>query len=459
MFIVISLVVLAISALLFSRVAGSLAPTKINMISWIFYFELIAFSFIASVLVINGWDNHYIINQVQSEARFFGWLAVQYTMVAMPLGMLVAVYLSGVKNTGVLFQRYISAPIHNTLSRRDSFIRLPLYALSFIALLSVLYTFYSLGELPLWAAVAGGDALSLAVARVDASLGFTGNVYVRNILGSTLTPILAYVSFGYLKQTGSLRDRTWFYVMVVASFFILTYDLSKAPIVFFAIGFLFYRVLTGGGVSRLVFYWFGCLALFMLVVSYWLVGKVTDPAILFSHNSGIMGRIILSQAAGTYYAFEHFPGTQVFLGFSSLSSLIADMTGFPFSDRAARIMMTIFNPVGVEEGSVAVMNSLFIAEAWANFGLIGVLIAPIYVGLFIQALFLFFLKSKKTPVLLGVFVYLSLRVPVTGGFNDFIYARSLMSIAFIFVNVYLIAVLLKVVSRKVREGRVEAAKA
>ena len=458
MFILVSLVVLAISALLFRRVAGSLAPTRINMISWIFYFELLAQSFIASVLVVNGWDNHYIISGVQSEARLFGWLAVQYTMIAMPVGMLVAMYLNGLRSNRALFERYVSLPIQNTLSPRDSFIRLPLYALSAASLSSVLYTFYSLGEIPLWTAISGGDAVSLAIARVDASLGFGGNVYIRNLLGITLTPILAFVSFGYFKQTGSLRDRTWFYAMLVASIFILTYDLSKAPIVVFALGFLVFRVLAGG-VSRIVFYWFGVFALLLLVATYWLIGKVTDPAILFSYNSGILGRVILSQSAGTYFAFEHFPATQEFLGFSSLSSLITQMIGLPPSERAARIMMMIFNPAGVEEGSVAVMNSLFIAEAWANFGLIGVLVAPVYVGIFIQLLFLFFLRSKKTPALLGIFVYLSLRLPVTGGFNDFIYAPGLVNIAFMFVSVYLAAVLLKVASRKARAARLAEANA
>lgn len=459
MFLLISLAVLSVSVALFSRVAGSLAPTRINMISWIFYFELVAQSFVGSVLVVNGWDNHYIISRVHAESRFLGWLAVQYTMIAMPLGMLLAVYMSGLKNNRSLFRGYISRPIQNMLSRRDSFVRLPLYGLSLVSLLSVLYTFHSLGEIPLLTALAGGDAIGLAVARVDASLGFTGNVYVRNLLGITLAPILAYVAFGYFRQTGALRDRLWFYIMLVAALFILTYDLSKAPVVIFLLGFLFFRVLADGGVSRMLFVWFGCLALIVLVVSYWLVGKVTDPAVLFSYNSGIPGRILLSQAAGIFYAFEHFPGTREFLGFSSLSSLFSDLMGFAPSERAARIMMMIFNPVGVEEGEVAVMNSLFIAEAWANFGWVGVLMAPIYVGIFVQALFLFFLRSKKTPVLLGIFTYLSLRLPVTGGFNDFIYAPGWMNIIFVFVSVYLIAVLLMVVRRKGVSGRAAAAQA
>ena len=453
MFVLVSIAILIISALLFRKVAGSLSPTRINMISWIFYFELVAQSFIGSVMVINGWDNHYILGRVQEEARLYGWMAVQYTMVAMPLGMLLATYLNGLKSNRLLFSRYISQPMCSAVSPRDSYVRLPLYALSLASLLAVLYTFYSLGEVPLLTAIAGGDAPSLAMVRADASLGFTGNIYIRNLLGLLLTPILAFVSFAYFRETAALQDRIWFYVMLAASFFILTYDLSKAPIVIFALGFLFFRVLADGQVSKFVFYLFGCLAFLMLVTGYWLVMKVTDPAVLFSLNSGIGGRIFLSQISGMFYAFEQFPAAVEFIGFSSLSSFLSDALGFTDSERAAIIIAKIFNPAGAQEGLPIVMNSLFVAEAWANFGLIGVLIAPIYVGIFIQALFLFFLRSKKTPVLVGVFAYLSLRLPVTGGFNDFIYAPGLATIAFIVVTVYLIAITLKIGARKSRTRR------
>ena len=453
MFLLASALVLAVSTWLFSRVAGSLAPTRINMISWIFFFELIMQSFVASVLVINSWDNHYVISQVGAEARFRGWLAVQYTMIAMPLGMMLVVYLNGMSTNSAPFHRYLSQPIESMLSRRDSFVRLPLYGLSIVALLSVAYTFAAIGSVPLASVIAGGDALSLAITRVDASLGFTGNVYVRNFFAYMLTPILAYVSYGYFRQTGSLRDRFWFFAMLVGAFFILTYDLSKAPIVLFALGFLFFHVLADGGVSRRMFFLFGVLAVLLVVAGYAFIGKVTDPLALFSYNSGIGGRILLSQASGTYYAFEHFPASREFIGISSLSGLLNDIFGVQSSDRSSRIIMTIFNPTGVEEGSAAVMNSLFVAEAWANFGLLGVLIAPVYVGIFLQVVFMLFLKARKTPIVLGTFAYLSPRMPVTGGFNDFMYAPGLMTIAFMFVTIYLVAVMLRVISRKMRVAR------
>ena len=450
MFTLISALVLVASVLLFRQVAGSLAPTRINMISWVFYFELLAMSFVGSVLVINGLDNHYILGRVGAEARFHGWLAVQYSMIAMPLGMLLAVKLNGLRNNRGLFEQYVAQPIVPAISPRDSFIRLPLYALSAASLLAVLYTFYSLGEFPLLKAIAGGDALSLAVARVDASVGFQGNIYVRNLLGLMLTPLLAFISYGYFKYTGCLRDRVWFYTMLVASLLILTYDLSKAPVVIFSIGFLFLRVLMVGRVRRGLFVVFGCLALLLLVAGYLIVGKVTDPSVLFSYNSGIGGRILLSQVAGTFFAFEHFPDTQEFIGVSSLSSLLSQFLGIADSERAGPMMMAIFDPDGVEDGSVSVMNSLFVAEAWANFGLMGVLIAPFYVGVFIQALFLLFLRSRKTPVLLGIYTYLAMRMPVTGGFNEFIYWPGLAIIIFVFVSVYLAATTLRAAVRKRR---------
>ena len=453
MFILISLIVLAVSTLLFRRVAGSLAPTKINMISWIFYFELVAQSFIGSVLAVKGWDGHYIVGRVQPQARLYGWMAVQYTMIAMPLGMLLVLYLNGLRSNRLLFQRYTSQPMCSAVSPKDSYIRLPLYALSSISVLAVLYTFYSLGGVPLLSAIAGGDPLSLAITRVEASLGFDGNVYVRNLFGILLTPILAFISYGYCKQTGSLRDRIWFYTMLVTSFFILTYDLSKAPVIVFALGFLFFRVFSGDRVSRSMLLIFGGLALSILLISYWLIMRETGLAVLFAYNSGIGGRILLSQIAGTFFAFEHFPASHGFIGFTSMSSYLSDALGYADSDRAAILMAKIFNPAGGESGSLAVMNSLFIAEAWANFGLVGVLIAPFYVGIFIQVLFLFFLRSKKTPVLIGVYAYFSLRLPVTGGFNDFIYSPGLATIAFLVVTIYLVAITLRVAVRKVRMVR------
>lgn len=445
MFLSISLITLLLSFFLFKAVAGSLALTKINLISWIFYYNLIIQSFIASVLIINNWDNHYIINTLEYEARLYGWMAVQYTMLALPFGMLIAVYLNGFSSNRAIFYYYINQPIQTTMSPNDSYVRYPLYILSIIAVFSVVYTLSMLNTNPLMAVFSGFDAESLAGLRQDASRQFSGNIYVRNIFAIGLTPILAYIAFSYWKLTQSRKDFLWFMSMFVASFFIKTYDLSKAPFIFFILGFLFLYVLIQGEVSKKLFLFFACIALILILLAYYLVMDSANLVELFSYNTGIGGRVFLTQAAGTYFAFEHFPSSSPFIGFASFSSFISDILGLPQSERAARIMMTIFHPSSVEAGLAGVMNSLFIAEAWANFGLMGVVISPIYVGFIVQLLFLFFLKSRKTPIMLGLFTYFSCSLPITGGINDFVYNAGIIITIAIFATVYIIGLFLKTI--------------
>lgn len=444
-FLAASLLTIIFSILLFRRVIGSFDLKKINMISWIFYYSLIGQTFIASILVILKLDEHYVISRVSDDARLYGWLVVQYTMVALPLGMILGQMMFGLKSNKKIFQSYINLPISGSVSEGDSSIKIVLYFLSFLSISSVAYTLMLLPTNPLFAAFSGFDALALAGLRQEASREFAGNVYVRNIFAIGLTPVMTYIAYSYWKKDRKLLDGAWFILMFIAAFFILTYDLSKSPFVIFLVGFLFLNVVVNGGVSARVFNYFIVVAFVLIVGAYYLVMDVMDVmdfSVLFSFRTGIGGRVFFGQAAGTYFAFEHFPRTENFIGFGSLSSFLSGVNG-GYSERMARILMTIFNPEAVENGLAGVMNTLFMAEAWANFGLVGVILAPFYVGLVVQALFTYFLKSKKTPIKLGLLANCSLGIPIMGGFNDFIYNPGALLIASIFGLVLLMGYIFK----------------
>ena len=85
--------------------------------------------------------------------------------------------------------------------------------------------------------------------------------------------------------------------------------------------------------------------------------------------------------------------------------------------------------------------------AWANFGICGVIVAPLYVGFLIQSLDLFFLKSKKTPFLLALFVSFSIKGSITGGFNSYFYNINLFFLLFVFLGVYGLAFCIKLAKR------------
>lgn len=443
MYTIISIATLIISIYFFKKVSGSLSLTKLNMISWIFYVPLILQSFVASVIIINGWDDHYILNSVGPDVRMYGWIATQYTLLALPLGMLLSLWLVGLKTNKKTFSNFTNKPIVSSLSKRDTFVKLPLHIVSVLSVGAVAYTFYTIGYIPFFQVFSGSDDLALSLMRQEVHREFPGNVYVRNVLALTLSPLLSYVAYSYWRKTSSKIDFYWFAVLFVSSVFIVTYNLAKAPLIYYFLGFVFLKVLIDGRI-KLKYLLFSFASFFVLIVILYLtVTSVTDASILFSINSGIGGRVFLSQAAGLYLSFAYFPSYNDFIGLGSLSSLLSSAFGIDYIDRSARIVMALFRPSAVEEGVAGVMNSLFIGEAWANFGLFGVIFAPIYVGFFIQTLFLFFLKSRKTPILLGSFAYFSYRMPITGGVNDFFYNPGMIIILFIFLNIYFLSLLLK----------------
>lgn len=450
MYYFISFIVLITSFFLFRKNSGTMAFNKINMISYIFYVQMFLMSFLGSLLVVNKIDNHYLINRLSSESsRYYGWLAVNYSMIAMPLGMLLATFLLKERNVKELLSRYGTRNVESIVSKNDSYLRWVLLLLSFISMVSVVYTFYSIGSMPVLSLLSGESSKFLARLRIEASFEFGGNIYIRNLFAIALTPILSYISFGYYKMTKSRFDLLWFLTMLCFSLLISTYSLAKSPLLTYLLGFFLLKILIDGKVSRRVIVFSGISLLSLLIFLYMSImgsGLESVPNLFLKFNEGIPGRILLSQSAGTFFSFDVFPAQNDFLGFSSFSNFISEIFSIGKSDRSARIIMSIVMPSAIEDGTGGVINSLFVGEAWANFGLIGVLLAPFWVGFVIQWSYLIILRTKKTPILLALMVYLTLKWPITGGFNDFIYNAGIMTMFLIFSAIIFFSISLRVVN-------------
>ncbi|SDD94567.1 oligosaccharide repeat unit polymerase [Riemerella columbipharyngis] len=437
MYLFISILVLILSYFLFKKASGSLSLTKLNMISWIFYYNIIMQSFIAAILVVNKWDNHYLISRItRDDTRFNGWIAVMYTSMALPIGMILMnkILSANPKN---LLDKYQKSSLVPLVSKYDSYIKYPLFLLSSLSIIAVLYTFANLREIPILKAFSGASAYDLAVYRELASRRFQGNEIFRNIFAISLTPLLCFIYCAYYRCTKKKIDLHMFYIMFIFTFLILTYDLEKSPIINFLIGFVFFKVLVDRDLSKKMLYIYGAGVFIILVFMYVLVMQSGDIYSLFSnYNAGILGRIFLTQSAGTYLMFDIFPRVHDFIGFNSVSSFIASLSGDEVSDRAARIVMSYIRHGNLE--GAGVVNSLFVGEAWANFGWTGVLLSPLYVGAVVQFLYIKLLKSKKTPLFLGVLVYFSYKSSITGGFNDYIYNVGyfilFIMIAFVYIS-------------------------
>ena len=427
-----------------------MALNRLNMPSYIFYVQLLAMSFLGSILIVNRIDNHYLINKLAYDSsRFYGWLAIMYSMIGVPCGMLAAGMFFKNHDMKKLFDSYSKRKVQPLLSKKDSYLKACVLFLSIISVFSVVYTFKSIGSVPIMSLFRGESAQFLAKLRIDSERGFQGNVYIRNIFAIALTPILSYIAFAYYKMTKSKLDMLWFLIMLTAGVMISTFSLAKSPLIFYLFGFLLLKILIDGEVSKKLFVFAGCALVGILVVAYVsMMGLDVDKiyTLFLSPNSGITGRILLSQSAGTFFSFDIFPARHDFLGFSTFSNFISEIFAMPKNDRSARIIMSIIMPSAIEEGTGGVINSLFIGEAWANFGLAGVVFAPFWVGFVIQWSYILLLKAEKTPLFLALIVYLTMKWPVTGGFNDFIYNAGIVTMLFIFLVIVSSALMLRMIN-------------
>jgi hypothetical protein len=421
-YLLLSTIVLFLSYYLFKKVSGSLKLTQLNMISWIFYFNLLLQMFLSSILIVNNLDDHYIINKISNvNSILYGYMAIQYTMISMPFGMLCAVYLFGYKHNRNIFQKYMYDDIRPLLTIKDSYIRYPLYLISILCILSVLYVLFKLEKIPLIEIMQGAGVEALGILRQDNSRNFQGNIYIRNILAIGFTPIVSYIAYAYYKLTKSKFDLIWFLILVFFTFLIFTYDIAKSPFIFYLFGFLFLNILINGSIKKSTLFIFMGAILITLIGVYVVVSGLTEISSFVSINSGIFGRILFGQSVGVYAALDIFPNQVDFIGSSSISQFMNSLFDANNSERSSRIIMEHMFSSKIKAGTAGAMSSLFIAEAWANFGLIGLLISPFYVGFLIQLLYLILLKLPKTPLFLGFFTYFSYRSAVAGGFNEYLY--------------------------------------
>lgn len=153
----------------------------------------------------------------------------------------------------------------------------------------------------------------------------------------------------------------------------------------------------------------------------------------------------MTQVAGLPLHFEVFPNRVSFLRGGSFPAWMSNSVFGVEHVRSARVLVQVYNPRGIEAGTAGGINTLFMGEAWANFGWIGFLIAPIVVGTVVQFIHNLLVSLPKTPLSVGLMGYYMFRLGITGGFVGFVWNATWLVLAVIvMVGLYSRQVLLAI---------------
>ncbi|WP_316570468.1 O-antigen polymerase [Neobacillus sp. YIM B06451] len=436
LFLLIWLVVLSGSIYFFTRASGSLSLLKPNMNSIIFYYSFFISSYIGALLIAMGVDDYYMINRMVFDYnRYVGFFAISFVMIVFPLVMYLVGRLAGFdakKEYNAYLEKEVELPF---AGRKDFF--LIFLGLSLVSLAAIAYTMLKTTHIPILDLVLNRSGLSPGELRISAQRNFGGNVLIRNIFAIALTPMLSLVAYVYAARTKDPKWQVLFAVLFCGAVLINVYDLAKSPIFFYIIMFMLLMLYIG----KLRFTWgrllaWGSLGAVLLVGMYIVIQGVTNIDAYLSYNSGPIGRMIFAQIAPTFLHFDTFNEARPFLEGRSLPSSLIGLFDID-QVRSARLVMERVFPEKVEQGTAGVLNTLFIAEAYANFGMLGVIAGTVYIATLVQALYIVFLRLPKNPVFLCLFIYFTVNIPRTlvGGFADFLFNPIWIMITVLFVGI------------------------
>ena len=429
-----TLLVFLISTKLFTYAAGSLKFTKMNMISALYYY-IMFFNLIGASLIFVGFRDHYLIRKLASEETIDKtYYALAYCVITFPVVLIVMKKIMGLFIRKREIHTFVQDSIHYNGNMTG--IQTAVLLLMVVCTMATIYVFVNLGYIPIVSMFTGGN---LDVLRQSGNRNFAGNQYIKNLLMSSLTPFVSYIAYIYYRTTKKGLWGVMFAYMALLSVIVLTYDFAKTPIITYLLGIYLMEVVLGNVTSNKRFKKLVFSAILLLLFFYVIVFGAGNS--LFSIYTGPIGRIIFTQIATLFLHMEAFPLHHPFLNGGSFNGWMSFVFPAAANIRSGRVVMTIFNPQGIEANTAGVMNTVFIGEAYANFGIMGIIIAPIVFGIII-GFFAYLLPGlKKTPFSVLFYVQLSLLYIsiVEGGFVDIFYSASIVFYLLLTILLYVIS--------------------
>jgi oligosaccharide repeat unit polymerase len=152
---------------------------------------------------------------------------------------------------------------------------------------------------------------------------------------------------------------------------------------------------------------------------------------VFSAFGSIFSRALAGSVQPAYHYLEFFPQHQEFLMGRSFPNPGGILPIEPY--RMTVEVMNWVNPN--DKGIVGSMPTVFWAEAYANFGILGVVFVPFMIGVVLYAVYYLIDKIENTPLKIGFFVWLMQHFQTLSktGFSGFLIDFYLIMLTFILI--------------------------
>lgn len=438
---------------LFKISAGSLNPLKINILSLSYYF-IMTTSVFGACLTSLGYTEHYTYNMMRSP-DFYSDISAFFVAVAFMIMPLVSiVFFKAIRfQSKSEYNNYLKKEV--TIQHSDIYLVVTIIfaMVTFIPFCAMLK---QIGYVPLIKIITN-TSFDFAKARHhNVSLEIWGIAMIKSIVVQQIIPILSYIAFAFFLSS---KNKFWgilFIFLVLECIVIKTYDFSKLPVIMYFSVIILILIIYYGGIKLKTAAAFSSSSLLLMVLLYRAVGY--RHSFLDIYN-GILGRTLFTNFGNTAMHFEGFSLFFKPLYGRSMYPTILRLLGVDtdLHLRSGQIIMELYNQSAIYDGVAGVMNCFYIGEAYANWGIPGVILGIIWVSILLSSVFVIFTRIKKTPITIVFFALFTQQMVSTmnGGFIDYIYNATYIIYVFILVfYLNLPKLLYKFGNLKVKRGRI-----
>lgn len=414
----------------------TLCITKLNYFSFLFFFNISVLSFVGVFLVLGGWNKDDVIYIIDDQFKYWGAFVIFSCLALFAISLKATSFFLGIDKKYVL--SFSSSPL-DTVCRGLSFF---LVSLSLVVLLSVIYFFSSLEVIPI-IEIVKSKGLLVTEASLLRTLAVFELPLVMNFIRLACSPLCQVLYFYFLAEFLISKKKSVLALAICqffCSFMMLIYGGDKAPVVLFLFGHIFFFVLFHGKVGKkiiLVSTLVACASMFILYFA-------TMRGLGSSVHQAFVNRLFVSQISGSFLSFQHYDNIEPFIGGASQNASLFKLFDLESSLRACERLVEYYFNNSYKNGYFKNINSLFVQEAWANYGIIGLVISPVWVAFLFALnykLVTFFGKNSLSIACLTFFSYEN--TSFSTSFNAFIFSIPY----FILISIFLYGSLIQEYSK------------
>ena len=364
---------------------------KINIIS-ILFFSIIVFQYIGLPILYFKLDPYRILDVTDKWIMFRVFLYTSISTTLLLLGSFVFT------RTNLNFKNFKT---QKKTSNYQNF----LFTIIFLFSSYVLYKFVdNVGfyNLALSSVLGLSDNLNLTLIRSDMSNAFDGYGWYYLFMNKVLIFTNLFFYADYLINQ-SFKSKILFYVSSTVCVFSLIIGTEKAPLIYYLISlFLVYSILKKNSIiSKNIILKIAPIFLLIRTVFYIFFMDVSgiDNAI-----KSVFSRALNGTIQPAYHYLEFFPKVEPFL----LGRSMTNPGGIlPFENfNLTQEVMSWYNSREFKAGIVGSMPTIYWGEIFANFGTIGVLVIPFFLGFFLSLIDSTIKRFENNSITIAFYVWI-----------------------------------------------------